>query len=389
VRLARIPVPQTRSIPISQRDDLPPFNPQWNQWPLPGDLAIREALLRAYEDGSWGRYHGPNVEQLEASLAALHDVPAALTCASGTIAVQIALRGLNLPEDSEVILAAYDFPGNFRAIQDSRLFPVQVDINPKTWCLDAETIEAAITKKTSAVIVSHLHGGIADMPAIREMADRRGIAIVEDACQAPGGRLHGQRLGTFGDVGVLSFGGSKLLTAGRGGAILSQRADVLQRAKIFCERGNHAFPLSELQAAVLLPQLENLDTMNRARQSGLQRLRGLLTSWEDALRSIELRSDSEPVFYKHAWLAKSDDVAQVLVRSAQQLGVPVTAGFHGFVKRPSSQAKKTGTLDSARGAASRTLILHHPILVQQDPQAIAWIAGWISKTLSKHAQLPR
>ncbi|MEW4562678.1 aminotransferase class V-fold PLP-dependent enzyme [Bremerella sp. JC770] len=386
VRLARFPVPQTRSIPISQRDDLPPFNPQWNEWPLPGDPAIREALLRAHQDGSWGRYHGPNVEQLEADLAALHEVPASLTCASGTIAVQIALRGLNLPEDSEVILAAYDFPGNFRAIQDSRLFPVLVDINPRTWCLDAETIEAAITEKTSAVIVSHLHGGIADMRAIREVADRRGIAIVEDACQAPGGRLHGQRLGTFGDVGVLSFGGSKLLTAGRGGAILSQRADVLQRAKIFCERGNHAFPLSELQAAVLLPQIETLDAMNRIRRSGVQRLRGLLASWEEYLRPIEIRSDSEPVFYKHAWLAKSEEIAELLVRGAQQLGVPMTAGFHGFVKRPRSQAKKVGSLDSARNAASRTLILHHPILVQKDPLAIDWLAKWISETLSKHTQ---
>lgn len=369
-----------RSFTISDRNDLPPFDPRWSEWPLPDDPAVREALLRAYQDGSWGRYHGPHVEQLEAELAVFHEVPASLSCASGTIAVQIALRGLNLPEGSEVILAAYDFPGNFRAIQDSGLFPVLVDINPRTWCLDAETIEAAISKKTSAVIVSHLHGGIADMPVIREMADRRGIAIVEDACQAPGGKLNGNRLGTFGDVGVLSFGGSKLLTAGRGGAILTQRAEVLQRAKIFCERGNHAFPLSELQAAVLLPQLKRLVAQNEARFHNVQRLRELLAASEDQLQPIELHPDGEPAFYKHAWLASSEQVASLLVTKAEAAGVPLASGFRGFTKRPSSQARKVGTLQSAECASSRTLILHHPILLQA-PVAIDWIAQWISREL--------
>ncbi|WP_165698680.1 DegT/DnrJ/EryC1/StrS family aminotransferase [Bremerella volcania] len=374
-------MPQSRNFTISDRDDLPPFDPRWSEWPCPGDQAIREALLRAHEDGSWGRYHGPNVEQLEAELAAFHEVPAALSCASGTIAVQIALRSLNLPDGSEVILAAYDFPGNFRAIQDSGLFPVLVDINPRTWCLDVETIEAAITEKTSAVIVSHLHGGIADMPAIREMADRRGIAIVEDACQAPGARLHGKRLGTFGDVGVLSFGGSKLLTAGRGGAILTERADVLQRAKIFCERGNHAFPLSELQAAVIRPQLKRLDQWNQRRWSSVQRLRELLASWEGYLSPIQLRADSEPAFYKHAWLAKSEQVATRLVGRSEKLGLPVGSGFRGFTKRPSSQARKVGTLNDAENAASRTVLLHHPILMHE-LAAMDWMARWFSWELA-------
>ncbi len=383
VRSIRKSFSQPRSQTIGDREEFPPFNPKWNQWPLPGDADILEALLRAHQDGSWGRYHGPNVEQLEAALAAYHGVPAVLSCASGTIAVQIALRGLNLPEGSEVILAAYDFPGNFRAIQDSGLFPVLVDIQPNTWCLDAETIEAAISEKTSAVIISHLHGGIADMRAIREMADRRGIAIVEDACQSPGAKLNGQRLGTFGDVGVLSFGGSKLLTAGRGGAVMTNRPEVAQRAKIFCERGNHAFPLSELQATVLLPQLERLDAMNERRRNQVQRLRGLLTQWDEYLRPIELSTGNEPAFYKHAWLAKHENIAKALTRNAQYLEAPISQGFHGFAKRPKSQAKKIGTLQAAENAASRTMILHHPVLIQEDPQAIQWIADWISHAMQR------
>ena len=115
-----------------------------------------------------------------------------------------------------------------------------------------------------AVIVSHLHGGLAAMPEIRAWADLRGVAVVEDACQVPGARIAGRLAGTWGDVGVLSFGGSKLLSAGRGGALLTDRSDVVQRIKIYSERGNQAYPLSELQAAVLLPQLESLAERNHA-----------------------------------------------------------------------------------------------------------------------------
>lgn len=361
--------------------ELPPFDPQWNVWPPAEDEAIREALLKAYQDGSWGRYHGPNVEQLESDLATFHDVRSVLTCASGTIAVQIALRGLNLPPDSEVILAAYDFPGNFRAIQDSGQFPVLVDINPRTWCLEAEAIEDAITEKTSAVVVSHLHGGIANMPSICEMAHRRGIAVVEDACQATGGSFKGKKLGTFGDVGVLSFGGSKLLTAGRGGAILTNRADVCQRAKIFCERGNHAFPLSELQAAVLIPQLKQLPETTKIRWENVRRLRERMSHLNDVLTPVEIPTEAEPAFYKHGWLASDFHTAQWLTGHSEHQQLPLASGFHGFTKRPTSQARKNGKLTHADDARLRTVILHHPILQNHD--ATDWIRNWISRGLER------
>ena len=81
--------------------------------------------------------------------------------------------------------------------------------------------------------------------------------MIEDACQAPGAMLEGRRAGTFGDVGVLSFGGSKLLTSGRGGAVLTSDAHMAQRIRLYTQRGNEAYPLSEMQAAVVLPQLFN------------------------------------------------------------------------------------------------------------------------------------
>src|SRR5262249_4920495 len=149
----------------------------------------------------------------------------------------------------------YDFPGNFRAIEAIGARPVLVDLAAGAWTLDVEQVLAAISSQTKAIIVSHLHGSLADMRRLREIADERGLAVVEDACQVPGARVEGKAAGSWGDCGVFSFGGSKLLTAGRGGAVVTNRDEVVQRIKIYCERGNDAFPMSELQAAVLEPQI--------------------------------------------------------------------------------------------------------------------------------------
>src|SRR5258708_17073404 len=120
-------------------------------WPLPDD-AVRDALLAAYADGSWGKYHGPHVEALELQLAEYHGVANALTCGSGTFAVELALRALQVGPGDEVILAAYDFPGNFLCIHTVGALPVLVDIAPHNWNLAVEQVERAIGPATRAVI---------------------------------------------------------------------------------------------------------------------------------------------------------------------------------------------------------------------------------------------
>ena len=211
-------------------------------WPRPNE-AVRLALEQAYADGSWGKYHGQHCERLRERLAQMHGVQHAWLCSSGTIAVELALRGLKIGPGDEVILAAYDFPGNFRAIEAVGARPVLVDLAAGTWTLDVDRAAEAISPQTKAMIVSHLHGSLADMPRLHKLADETDLAIVEDACQVPGARINGRPAGSFGDCGILSFGGSKLLTAGRGGAVVTGDAALLQRAKVYCERGNHGYPL--------------------------------------------------------------------------------------------------------------------------------------------------
>src|SRR5712672_262320 len=125
-------------------------------WPPPDDDVLR-ALQVAYGDGSWGMYHGGHVERLEQRLAEYHGVPHALTCGSGTFAVELALRALKVGPGDEVLLAAYDYPGNFLSVHAVGAMPVLVDVDPDNWNLAPEGLAKAVGPLTRALIVSHLH----------------------------------------------------------------------------------------------------------------------------------------------------------------------------------------------------------------------------------------
>ena len=339
------------------------------RWP-PDDPEIADALQRAYRDGSWGSYHGPNGEAIIARLREMIGVEHAMLCSSGTIAVEIALRGVGVEPDDEVILAGYDFPGNFRAIEAIGALPVLVDLDPASRCLDVAQVAAACGPRTKAVVATHLHGGLVDMPRLAEIAKAHGIAVVEDVCQAPGAIVAGRPAGAWGDVAVFSFGGSKLLTAGRGGAIVTPRADIMQRMKIYCDRGNQAFPLSELQAAVLLPQLEKLPARHAQRLRAARRLSDRLSTVPGLSPAACSLPDSEPAYYKLGILYEAESVGgctrEQFAAAARAEGIALDTGFRGFTRRGGRRCRRVGELPVATSAGEQTLVLHHPVLLEAD-----------------------
>jgi len=337
-------------------------------WPLADD-EVRAALEAAYHDGSWGRYYGPHSEALSSDLQTRFACKHALLCSSGTIAVELALRGCGVTAGDEVVLAGYDFAGNFRAIEAVGARPVLVDVEQQSWCLDAESLAEVRSEHVQAVIVSHLHGGLADMPRIMQLARERGWSVVEDACQQPGAQLEGKPVGNWGDAGVLSFGGSKLLTSGRGGAVLTDDAQIHQRMKVYAERGNQAFPLSELQAAVLRPQLAKLDQRNRTRSERVASLLEATVGLKEWLRPVVRRPDSTPAFYKVAWslipAERQPELREKLLARLQAAGVPIDVGFRGFTRRSQRRCERVGPLENSTRLSQSTLLLHHPILLAE------------------------
>jgi perosamine synthetase len=346
-------------------------------WPL-ADEEVQAALDAAYRDGSWGRYRGPHsdglVEDLRAQFACEH----ALLCSSGTIGLELALRGCGVAVGDEVVLAAYDFPGNFRAVEAVGARPVLVDVAPDTWCLDVGQLAEISRPGVKAVIVSHLHGGLADMQALMNLARERAWAVVEDACQQPGAKLQGRAVGSWGDVSVLSFGGSKLLTAGRGGAILTHDAQILQRVKVFADRGNQAFPLSELQAVVLRPQLARLTELNQIRAQRVTQILQQTKELAPWLRPVTALADSEPAYFKLAWsfvpAEERPELRDQLLAKTEEAGMPFGAGFRGFTGRSQRRCEKPLPLPWGTRLSQSTILLHHPVLLAHEKAAQGVIA---------------
>jgi dTDP-4-amino-4,6-dideoxygalactose transaminase len=337
-------------------------------WP-PAWEEVSQAVKQSLDEGGWGLYHGPNTRLLTERLSSYHDIEFVELCCSGTFAIELALRALQIGPGDEVIMAGYDFIGNFNDVVAVGARPVLIDIDPYNWNLNPELIGEAISPNTRAVLVSHLHGGVVPMRRVVEIAREHGLRVIEDACQMPGALIEGRKAGTWGDAGVISFGGSKLLSAGRGGALLTSSPAIRQRAQVYCNRGNHAYPLSELQATVLLPQLERLDQRNQARSMSVSKLAESLKPIS-GLRLLNNRESSVfPGYYKLGFQYNPDEFdglsREMFVRAARAEGIEFNAGFRALsLCRSSRRFRKAGELAVATTADANMLILHHPALLE-------------------------
>jgi perosamine synthetase len=330
---------------------------------------VEASVTRALQSGAWGNYDGPNGAELIDRLASRFSQPLVTLCSSGTVAVELALRGLGVDAGHEVILGGYDFPGNFRAIEAIGAIPVLVDLAADRFAIDVDSIDQAISDKTAAIIVSHLHGSLAPMRSLMKLATTRGLPVLEDACQCPGAAIAGAPAGSFGDAAVLSFGGSKLLTAGRGGAILTREGRVHQRIKVFQDRGNLAFPLSELQAAALIPQMETLNHFHERRLASAKILAQHLQASILSSYAIEGGDDQSPAYYKFPLLLP-EQTRESICTAASALGVPLFAGFRGFATRSSKRCRIAGSLVNSQRYAKETALLHHSALLLEESHVV-------------------
>ncbi|MBO0797584.1 MAG: aminotransferase class V-fold PLP-dependent enzyme [Blastocatellia bacterium] len=382
---------------MTDREDLPailggaPVRPGGPpQWP-PAWKEVSLALEKSLNEANWGSYHGPNTRLLADRLSAYHDLEFVELCCSGTFAIELALRALQIGAGDEVILAGYDFIGNFNNVVALGAQPVLIDLDPQNWNLDPELIAEAISPSTRAILVSHLHGGVVSMEKVTAIAREHGLSLIEDACQMPGALIEGRKAGAWGDISVISFGGSKLLSAGRGGALLTSSPEVKQRVHIYCNRGNHAYPLSELQATVLLPQWERLDERNVERESAVSWLRDRLRAVTGLRFLVNRVSSTSPGYYKLGFRYDPEDFnglsRDLFVRAARAEGVEFNGGFHAFHRcRSARRFRKVGDLQVATLADENMLVLHHPVLLEGE-EALEQVAACVEKLKNWAAEI--
>ena len=240
--------------------------------PLIGE-AEAEAVLAVLRSGHLAQ--GQVVEAFETRFAALCGVPYAIATTSGTTALHVALLAHGIGPGDEVITTAFSFIASANAALYVGARPVFADIDPETLTLDPDDVEARITPRTRAIMPVHLYGNPAALDRLRDICERHGLALIEDACQAHGATFDDQTIGSFG-TGCFSFYPTKNVTAGEGGMITTADPALAERARLLRAHGSprryyhtmlgYNFRLSDLHAAIGLAQLDNLDQWTTRRR---------------------------------------------------------------------------------------------------------------------------
>ncbi len=209
------------------------------KWPPIGDRD-REMVLAALE----GNVHtyGPNCHALEREFAAWNGNKHVLFCNSGTAALHMAVVACDCGAGDEVIVPAYTWPSSATCCLHHNVIPVFVDIERSTMNIDPEKIEAAITPRTRAIMVVHLHGLAADMDRIMEIAGRHKLMVIEDCCQAHGATFKGKRVGLFGHCAAFSCNQNKCLCSGEGGFFVSDDQELFEKGKTLWYFGENRPP---------------------------------------------------------------------------------------------------------------------------------------------------
>jgi len=299
-----IPSPAQPMIPIAR--------------PLIGEEE-QEAVRQVLASGALAQ--GKCVAEFETRFAEAVGVKHAVAVSNGTLALWVALLAHGVGPGDEVITSPFSFIASANAALYVGAKPVFVDIDPDTYTLDPDAVQAAITLHTRAIVPVHLYGGMADMDRLMAIAESHSLAVIEDACQAHGAALHGRRAGSFG-TGAFSFYPTKNITTAEGGIVTTNDDRVAEQARLLRNHGQRErylhetlgfnFRMTELQAAIGLVQLGHLEEWTERRIANASYLTGCLKG----ARTPFVWPDSRHVFHQYTIRVAAERRAAFIQRLA-------------------------------------------------------------------------
>lgn len=262
---------------------------------------------------------GPQGRSLEAEVAAYCGVQYAIAVASGTDALHLALRAAGIGPGDEVITTAFTFIATAEAISHVGAAPVFVDIDPATFNIDVNLIEAAINPRTRAIVPVHLFGQPVDLEPIAALCRKYNLKCIEDCAQSFGADYGGRKTGSFGDLGCFSFFPSKNLGCyGDGGMIITDSDELAHAVRVLANHGSqeryhhtvigYNSRLDELQAVVLRAKLPQIDLYNQARRRNAALYRERLKDWEG--RTPVADGKGTHVYHQYTLLTKRREALQ-------------------------------------------------------------------------------
>jgi dTDP-4-amino-4,6-dideoxygalactose transaminase len=313
-------------------------------WPY-FEESDREALLDVLETRVWGGYNEA-VGELERRFADYHGAKHGIAVANGTLSLEIALLAAGVRQGDEVIVPPITFVASATAIARIGAVPVFVDVDPSTINLDPRLARAAITEATRAIVLVHFAGCPADLDSFTTLCKEHNLVLIEDCAHAHGAEWNGQRVGSFGNFGSFSFQGSKNMTSGEGGILITSDSDLAERARSIANQGRRTggawyehvnlgtnARLTGFQAALLLNQLERLPQQVKTRMDRASSLRSDLSTTgplETTPAELEQRITAH-AFHLFSMIYDQDVLGGVqrdqFVAALQAEGVPAAWGY--------------------------------------------------------------
>ncbi|HLI56124.1 MAG TPA: DegT/DnrJ/EryC1/StrS family aminotransferase [Actinomycetota bacterium] len=346
---------------------------------------IEEGFARVIASGAF--VQGPEVCAFESAFAAFSGARHCVGVASGTDAIELALRASGIGPGDEVILPANTFIATAEAVVRAGAVPVLVDCDPNYLLIDVDAVAKRIMPATKAVIPVHLFGQVAPMDALHEIAAETGVTIIEDAAQSHGARQHGRQAGTFGQAAAVSFYPGKNLGAyGDAGAVLTDSDQIAWRVRALGNHGSmqrYQHPelgfnsrLDSLQAVVLSAKLTRLQAWNEARASAAAAYRGMLADVADVQLPMVMPGNV------HVWhlfvirLPYRDQALAALHRAGIGAAIhyPVPIHLHGAF---SYLGHRRGDFPVAEAAAATMLSLpiYPHITIEQQAEVVELVVG--------------
>nr|WP_225908834.1 DegT/DnrJ/EryC1/StrS family aminotransferase [Pseudomonas lactucae] len=410
---------------MAQHGGVPVRTQPWPQWPQ-STAKTEQALLTVMRSGRWSvsgleTDGGPTWDRRFAeAFARYNGVGFCVPTVNGTNALMCAMQALGIGVGDEVIVPGLTWVACASAVLAVNAIPVIVDIDPLSLCLDPAAVEAAIGPRTRAIMAVHLYNAIADLDALLALAQRHRLDLIEDCAQAHGARWRGRRVGSVGTVGTFSMQNGKVLTSGEGGACICDdphlaarifrlhadgrrlRAEPALPGYMSLEEDGHGFArnacLSELQAAVLLSRLEDLDKENAQRAHQARALRGHLREIGGFTFQHSAPGTEATTLYHFPVRLEAPEFAGI---SAAKIAAALSAELGCWVHTPYPPMDEFGLLDpgspprlpaaprvpeplrNARAAHRQHVVLPHWLFLT-DGDAMAQIADAFAK-VKQHA----
>ena len=282
------------------------------QYPKPLKPSELSWLNEVATSGLYSRYSNDIVTDLESELSDYYETGYAVTCTSGTAALHGCLTALDLPKGSEIITTSVADVGVVIPIMYENLIPVFADVDPQTYNITTNSIEEKITKKTEAVIAVHLAGNPCDLDALSQLCTRHDLILIEDFSQAHGAKWKGKKIGSLGLISYGSFQQSKQITCGEGGVILTNDANLANRALIGVDKGwQRDLPLEEryyeflapnvrfnaIQAAILKPQISRLNDLIESKRERARILYQMLIDYNEYVQPQKILEGASHSYY--------------------------------------------------------------------------------------------